>query len=74
MSRVRAIAPLLASVALAVVAVLTGREAGCDDPGRYESRAEGYELVGGCVAPGDIVLRNPVPPAPSADPDLPARG
>lgn len=74
MSRVRAVAPLLAAVALTVVAVVTVRGAGCDDPGHYESRAEGYELVGGCVAQGDIVVLNPVPPTPSADPDLPSRG
>ncbi|MGH3566709.1 MAG: hypothetical protein ACRDRH_11890 [Pseudonocardia sp.] len=74
MARVRALAPLLAAVALAVVAVVTVRGAGCADPGRYESRTGGYELVGGCVAPGDIVVLNPGPPTPSADPDLPARG
>ncbi|NMH98579.1 hypothetical protein [Pseudonocardia acidicola] len=75
MTRLRAIVPLLAAAALAVIAVLTVREAGCDNPGRYELRADGYELVGGCIAPGDIVL--PEPPAKSPvitpTPGFPAR-
>ncbi len=74
MTRVRAVAPLLAAAALTVIAVLTVRGAGCDDPGRYEPRGSGYELVGGCVAPGDIVVQRPAPPAPPVELGTPARG
>jgi len=74
MTRVRAVAPLLAAAALTVVAVLTALRAGCDDPGRYEPRGSGYELVGGCVAPGDIVVPQPAPPGPAVELDAPARG
>ena len=61
MTRVRDIAPLVAAAALAVGAVVAARTAGCDDPGHYEVRSWGYELVGGCIAPGDIVVPNPAP-------------
>jgi hypothetical protein len=61
MTRVRDIAPLVVAAALAVGAVVAVRTAGCDDPGRYELRSWGYELVGGCIAPGDIVVHAPVP-------------
>ena len=61
MTCVREIAPLVAAAALAVGAVVAAGTAGCDDPGHYEVRSWGYELVGGCVAPGDIVVPNPVP-------------
>lgn len=75
MTRLRAIAPLLVAVALAAVAVATVQGAGCDDPGRYEPAATGYVLVGGCIAPGDIVLPDPAPRPPAiADPGAPARG
>ncbi|HVL86365.1 MAG TPA: hypothetical protein VM367_19020 [Pseudonocardia sp.] len=70
----RALAPLLAAAALMAGAFAAVQRAGCDDPGRYEQRADGYELVGGCVAPGDIVVPDPGPlPAPAPDPDA-ARG
>jgi hypothetical protein len=59
MTRVRDIAPLVVAAALAVGAVVAARTAGCDDPGRYELRSWGYELVGGCIAPGDIVVLDP---------------
>ncbi|WP_214364258.1 hypothetical protein [Pseudonocardia sp. H11422] len=75
MTRLRAIVPLLGAAALAVIAIVTVREAGCDDPGRYVLRSGGYELVGGCIAPGDIVLPDPPatpPPAPATG-DVPAR-
>ena len=61
MTRLRDIAPLVAAAALAVGAVVAARTAGCDDPGHYEVRSWGYELVGGCIAPGDIVVPNPAP-------------
>jgi hypothetical protein len=37
------------------------QQAGCDEPGRYELGAHGYELVGGCLAPGDLVVPEPAP-------------
>ena len=61
MTRVRDIAPLVAAAALAVGAVVAARTAGCDDPGHYEVRSWGYELVGGCIAPGDIIVPDPAP-------------
>jgi len=73
LARVRAGAPLLVAAALAVVAVVTVEQAGCDDPGRYEPRAGGYELVGGCVAPGDIVVPDTKPVRPSDDKSAPDR-
>ena len=59
MTRLRTIAPLIVAAALAAVAVLTVQQAGCDEPGRYELGAHGYELVGGCIAPGDLVVPEP---------------
>ncbi|MCY7344540.1 MAG: hypothetical protein LH603_22545 [Pseudonocardia sp.] len=72
MTRLRAIAPLLVAAALAAVAVATAQGAGCDDPGRYEAAGDGYVLVGGCVAPGDLVVPEPAPLAPMADAETPA--
>lgn len=74
MTRVRAVAPVLVAAALTVIAVLTVRGAGCDDPGRYEVRGGGYELVGGCVAAGDIVVSEPTSALPATQLDVPARG
>ncbi len=75
MTRLRAIAPILVAAALTAVAVVTAHEAGCDDPGRYELRADGYELVGGCLAPGDLLVPEPAPPAPVPDAaDAPEKG
>jgi hypothetical protein len=68
MTRLRAIAPLLVAAVLTAIAVVTVKSAGCDDPGRYELVAGGYELVGGCIAPGDIVVPEPSP----IPPPLPA--
>jgi hypothetical protein len=73
MTRLRDIAPLVAAVALAVGAVVAARTAGCDDPGHYEQRAWGYELVGGCIAPGDIVVHAPTPLPQPADPTVRGR-
>jgi hypothetical protein len=61
MTQVRAIAPLLVAAVLAAIAVFTVASAGCDDPGRYELVAGGYQLIGGCLAPGDIVVPHPTP-------------
>lgn len=70
----RAAAPLLAAAALTGVALLTVTQAGCDDPGRFVAHDGGYELVGSCVAPGDLVVPGPAPDAdPASDPDA-ARG
>ena len=75
MTRLRAIAPLLVAAALAAVAVATVDAAGCKDPGRYELGPHGYELVGGCIAPGDVMVPDPVPPAmPANGTDAPAKG
>ncbi|MGI9004000.1 MAG: hypothetical protein ACR2GH_20515 [Pseudonocardia sp.] len=76
MIRLRVIAPLLVAAALAAVAVVTVQGAGCDDPARYELRSGGYELVGGCIAPGDIIVPDSAPQAPptARDPGTPAKG
>ena len=61
------------AAALAAVAVVTVQRAGCDDPGRYVPHAGGYELVGGCLSPGDIVAPDPRPATPAAEPGAPSR-
>jgi hypothetical protein len=74
MTRLRAMAPLFVAAVLAAVAVATVEGAGCDDPGRYELNADGYELVGGCIAPGDLVVPEPAQEPPTtADLDTPAK-
>jgi hypothetical protein len=73
MTRLRDIAPLVAAAALAVGGVVAARTAGCEDPGRYEVRPWGYELVGGCIAPGDLVVLDPAPVPAPVDPVAPAR-
>ncbi|OLT11566.1 hypothetical protein BJF78_26555 [Pseudonocardia sp. CNS-139] len=75
MTQLRAIAPLLVAAVLAVIAVVTVQSAACDDPGRYVPVAGGYELIGGCIAPGDIVVPHPAPhEVPSLDPSAPQKG
>jgi hypothetical protein len=74
MSRVRTAAPVVVAAALTLVAVLTVRDAGCDEPGRYELRGGSYEIVGGCFEPGDLVVHGPAPAAPTVELDRPARG
>lgn len=69
MTRMRVFAPLLAAAALAAVAVVTVREAGCDEPGYYAPIDGGYELVGGCLAAGDLLVADPVAPAPAEGDD-----
>ncbi|MGZ4531997.1 MAG: hypothetical protein ACXVXP_06570 [Mycobacteriaceae bacterium] len=45
------------SVALIGAAFLTVEHAGCADPGHFVTRADGVvELVGGCVAAGDLLV------------------
>jgi hypothetical protein len=75
MTRLRAIAPILVAAALATVAVVTVQGAGCDDPARYELGPDGYHLVGGCLAPGDLMVPEQAPPAQPADAaEAPAKG
>lgn len=73
MTGLRTIAPLLVAAVLAAIAVVTVKSAGCDEPGRYVPQAGGYELVGGCIAPGDIVVPQPVPPVPDIAGGAPAK-
>lgn len=71
----RAAGPALAALALTGVALATVTRAGCDDPGRFVAHDDGYELIGGCVAKGDLVIPEPatVPEPGLPDPDT-ARG
>ncbi len=77
MPRVRSAAGALSLVVSALVAagLVTGatvavQSAGCDDPGRYVLRHGGYELVGGCLEPGDLPVPPLAPaPTPSSRPD-----
>jgi hypothetical protein len=55
----------LVAAALATIALVTVEQAGCHDPGHYVVGAEGYELVGGCLEPGDLQV-SPVTPPPVA--------
>jgi hypothetical protein len=67
---------VLVAAALAAIAVVTVERAGCDDPGRYVVGSRGYELVGGCVEPGDLPVSPAVPAAQnpsSPDPRSPLR-
>jgi hypothetical protein len=68
-----ALAPIAATLAAATLltcaAVFTVTQADCDDPGRYVYQNGGYELVGGCLEPGDL----PVDPAPNVEPDQHAK-
>ncbi|MEJ3653716.1 hypothetical protein WEH80_12100 [Actinomycetes bacterium KLBMP 9759] len=74
LTQLRALAPLVVAGALAAVAVVTVERAGCADPGRYELVGDHYELVGGCIAAGDIVVPEPVPPTPAIAPGAPDKG
>lgn len=73
MTRVRAVAPLLAAAVMAGIAVATVQQAGCDSPGRYEYRDGTYLLVGGCVEPGDLAVPSPPDPQPTTTPPVPSR-
>ena len=66
--RRRALAPIVAALAAAALlsgaAAYTVQQAGCDNPGHYvQQRDGGYELVGGCLEPGDL----PVGPVPAVE-------
>jgi hypothetical protein len=75
MTRLRLLAPLLAAAALAAMAVATVRGAGCDDPGYYALVDGGYELVGGCLAAGDLLVPGAEPQGPvPAEVGAPAKG
>ncbi|GAA4705528.1 hypothetical protein GCM10023215_51880 [Pseudonocardia yuanmonensis] len=58
----RAAVPLLAAAVLGTLAIVTVEQAGCTDPGHYVPVPGGYELVGGCLSPDDLVI----PAAPAA--------
>jgi hypothetical protein len=63
------IAVTLAGATLLIgAAVFTVNQADCDDAGYYVQRDGGYELVGGCLEPGDL----PVGPAPDGGSNLEA--
>ncbi|GAA1841943.1 hypothetical protein GCM10009836_21650 [Pseudonocardia ailaonensis] len=62
------VVPLLAAAVLGTVAVVAVQEAGCSDPGHYVAVSGGYELVGGCFSPQDLM----VPATPEPAPALPA--
>jgi hypothetical protein len=53
----------LVAAAMSAIAVVTVNHAGCTEPGRYVQHDGQYELVGGCLEPGDL------PVAPEAQPD-----
>jgi hypothetical protein len=61
---------LIVAAAMATIALITVQRAGCGDPGHYVLRGNGYELVGGCVEPGDL----PVAPASAPAQTNPDRG
>lgn len=63
---------LVVTAVMATIAVVTVRQAGCDDPGRYVATAGGYELVGGCLVPGDLPV-TPGAGSEPADPTEPGR-
>lgn len=69
-SPVALVSSVAVSAALVVAAFLTVQQAGCSDPGHLVTRADGtVQLVGGCIAPGDLVVPGaplPPPPAPAA--------
>ena len=66
-----ALPPIVASLAAAGLltgaAVYTVHRAGCEDPGRYVRIGETFELVGGCLEPGDL----PIGPTPTVQENRP---
>jgi hypothetical protein len=67
---------VLVAAVMTTIALITVQQAGCHDPGRYVTSASGYELVGGCVDPGDLTVTPdtvPAPPAPAPDAHTPFR-
>ncbi|MCF7551223.1 MULTISPECIES: hypothetical protein [Pseudonocardia] len=69
----RAVVPLAAAALLGTLAIVTVDQAGCADPGHYERVQGGYQLVGGCFDPADLVVPQ-APPVESAATSVPARG
>lgn len=58
------------AVVLVSAAVVAADAAACDDPGRYEMRPSGVELVGGCLDGADLpVAPPPAPVDPAAPPN-----
>ena len=61
MTRLRTAGPLLAAAGLAVLAVVSIRTAGCDDPGRYEAAAGRHVRAGRRLSragrPGPVAAR-----------------
>jgi hypothetical protein len=64
---------LLVAAAMAVIASIAVEQAGCSDPGHYVEHAGGYELVGGCVEPGDLPVAPDTAPVPTPDHGAPVR-
>jgi hypothetical protein len=65
----RVIAPLAAAAVLGSLAIVTVQQVGCTDPGRYERVTGGYQLVGGCYDPADLVV--PITPDTAPPPVAP---
>jgi hypothetical protein len=65
---------LIVAAAMATIALITVQRAGCADPGHYVTRGGGYELIGGCIEPGDLPVM-PDQQTSAAEPDhsLPVR-
>jgi hypothetical protein len=70
----RSAVPLVAAAALMAAAFAAAANAGCADPGHIERTGDGYQLVGGCVAPGDIVVPANVPAQPTVPLGEPSKG
>lgn len=68
------VASLTVAAALAGAALVTVSRAGCEDPGRYLRTGHGIELVGGCLAPGDLPVAPQAPQAPATEPEQPLPG
>lgn len=64
---------LAVAAGLIGAAFLTVQHAGCDDPGHFVTRAGVVELVGGCVAAGDLVVPG-APAGPATTTAPPAQG
>ncbi len=62
------VASLLVALAFTAVALIAVLQAGCSEPGYYVARPDGYELVGGCLEPGDLAVppEHPVPTKPGS--------
>jgi hypothetical protein len=66
----------LVAAAMSAIAVVTVTHAGCSEPGRYVQHGGQYELVGGCLEPGDLPVApdtQPLPPHQTTDRGAPLR-